>query len=52
MTANGTESGQRVVRVAVVGSGLAGLTAAALVSSSDISGDVKFECHLFEKVRF
>jgi predicted NAD/FAD-binding protein len=47
------DSGKRVVRVAVIGSGLAGLTAAALLSSQDItsSDNVKFECHLFEKVR-
>jgi hypothetical protein len=43
---------ERVVRVAVIGSGLAGLTAASLLSSADISlrGNARLECHLFEKV--
>jgi flavin-dependent dehydrogenase len=45
----------RTVKVAVVGSGLAGLTAAHLLSTQktepDTDGeDLKFEVHLFEKV--
>ena len=50
---------KRVVRVAVVGSGLAGLTAAYLLSTAPkrrcetTSGSegVEFEVHIFEKVR-
>ncbi|TDL28936.1 hypothetical protein BD410DRAFT_781495 [Rickenella mellea] len=38
----------RTVKVAVVGSGLAGLTAAHLVATSS-TDDVEFEVHLFEK---
>ncbi|THU87771.1 hypothetical protein K435DRAFT_804053 [Dendrothele bispora CBS 962.96] len=40
----------RIVKVAVVGSGLAGLTAAHLLSDS-INRDVLFDVHLFEKAR-
>lgn len=40
----------RTVKVAVVGSGLAGLTAAYLLSNAPSSSDVEFEVHLFEKV--
>jgi len=39
----------RTVKVAVIGSGLAGLTAAHLVSQP-CEGDVEFEVHVFEKV--
>ncbi|KAK7064731.1 hypothetical protein R3P38DRAFT_56509 [Favolaschia claudopus] len=39
----------RTVRVAVVGSGLAGLTAAYLLASSHLEDGVEFEVHLFEK---
>ena len=50
---------KRVVKVAVVGSGLAGLTAAYLLSNAHTrrgertSGGegVEFEVHIFEKVR-
>jgi predicted NAD/FAD-binding protein len=39
------------VKVAVIGSGLAGLTAAHLLSTTEAdSDDVAFEVHLFEKV--
>jgi protoporphyrinogen oxidase len=38
----------QTVKVAVVGSGLAGLTAAHLLNGS--KSGVKFEVHLFEKV--
>jgi predicted NAD/FAD-binding protein len=38
----------RTVKVAVIGSGLAGLTAAYLLSRS--KSEVVFEIHLFEKV--
>jgi protoporphyrinogen oxidase len=42
----------RTVKVAVVGSGLAGLTAAHLLSvAKPKNGNVEFEVHLFEKVR-
>lgn len=41
-------NGPRTVKVAVVGSGLAGLTAAHLLSSSQ--SNVDFEVHVFEKV--
>lgn len=42
----------RTVKVAVVGSGLAGLTAAYLLATKPevTDSDVKFEVHLFEKV--
>lgn len=40
----------RSVKVAIVGSGLAGLTAAYLLSHTHSAGDVEFEVHLFEKV--
>ncbi|KAJ7642303.1 hypothetical protein B0H17DRAFT_1105093 [Mycena rosella] len=42
-------SSPRTVNVAVVGSGLAGLTAAYLLASSHPDSDVRFEVHLFEK---
>ena len=43
----------RVVKVAVIGSGLAGLTAAYLLSEKQVvEEEVEFEVHLFEKVRF
>lgn len=42
---------KRTVKVAIIGSGLAGLTAAFLLSSaSDESRDVEFEVHVFDKV--
>lgn len=41
---------ERVVKVAVVGSGLAGLTAAYLLSNVTSTSGVQFEVHLFEKV--
>ena len=40
----------RTVKVAVIGSGLAGLTAAYRLSKSSCLDDVEFEVHLFEKV--
>lgn len=42
----------RTVRLAVVGSGLAGLTAAHLLKRplENTFADVEFEVHLFEKV--
>jgi predicted NAD/FAD-dependent oxidoreductase len=42
----------RTIRVAIVGSGLAGLTAAHLLVSSRLDTDVEFDVHLFEKVRY
>jgi flavin-dependent dehydrogenase len=43
--------GKRTVKVAIIGSGLAGLTAAFLLSSANSeSGDVEFEVHVFDKV--
>ncbi|KAJ7924471.1 hypothetical protein B0H13DRAFT_1978624 [Mycena leptocephala] len=42
----------RTVKLAVVGSGLAGLTAAHLLVSSRLDTDVEFDVHLFEKVRY
>lgn len=39
----------RTVRVAVVGSGLAGLTAAYLLAASHPENDIAFDVHLFEK---
>lgn len=42
---------RRVVRVAIVGSGLAGLTAAYLLSTvpENALGNVRIEVHLFEQ---
>jgi succinate dehydrogenase/fumarate reductase flavoprotein subunit len=42
---------KRTVKVAVVGSGLAGLTAAYRLAKTPCIGDVEFEVHVFEKVR-
>ena len=44
----------RTVKLAVVGTGLAGLTAAHLLKRplKGASADVEFEVHVFEKVRF
>ncbi|KAL1747345.1 hypothetical protein HDZ31DRAFT_32185 [Schizophyllum fasciatum] len=39
----------RTVKVAIIGSGLAGLTAAHLLARTSKEGDVRFEVHLFEK---
>ena len=39
----------RTVKVAVVGSGLAGLTVAHLLSNTELR-DLEFEVHVFEKV--
>lgn len=41
----------RTVKVAVVGSGLAGLTAAHLLTKPSEDDEIKFEVHIFEKVR-
>lgn len=38
------------MKVAVIGSGLAGLTAAYRIARAEKLGDVAFEVHLFEKV--
>jgi protoporphyrinogen oxidase len=40
----------RTVKVAVIGSGLAGLTASYLLTKQTQQSDVEFELHLFEKV--
>ena len=42
----------RTVKLAVVGTGLAGLTAAYLLKRPLEDADVEFEVHVFEKVRF
>ena len=44
------QSNKRTVKVAVVGSGLAGLTAAYRLAQGSDHGDVHVEVHLFEKV--
>lgn len=42
---------KRTVKVAIIGSGLAGITAAfLLLSANHESSDVEFEVHIFEKV--
>lgn len=41
----------RTIKVAVVGTGLTGLTAAHLLKKP-LDEDVEFEVHVFEKVRF
>lgn len=41
----------RTVKVAVVGTGLAGLAAAHLLTKEREGDTVNFEVHLFEKVR-
>lgn len=41
----------RTIKVAVVGSGLAGLTSAWLLTRSMKKKDVEFEVHIFEKVQ-
>lgn len=41
---------ERVVKVAVIGSGLAGLTAAFLLSSAKTCDNLRFDVHIFEKV--
>jgi flavin-dependent dehydrogenase len=41
----------RTVKVAVVGSGLAGLTAAHLLTKPLEDDEINFEVHIFEKVR-
>ncbi|EKM60339.1 uncharacterized protein PHACADRAFT_246202 [Phanerochaete carnosa HHB-10118-sp] len=43
------QSGKRTVKVAVVGSGLAGLTAAYRLAQGSDHGEVHVEVHLFEK---
>lgn len=40
----------RIVKIAVVGSGLAGLTTAHLLSRTPRHTDVEFDVHVFEKV--
>ena len=42
----------RTVKVAIIGSGLAGLTASHLLARPvENEGDVRFEVHIIEKVR-
>jgi len=41
----------RTVKVAVVGSGLAGLTVAHLLTKPSEGNEINFEVHIFEKVR-
>jgi predicted NAD/FAD-binding protein len=40
----------RIVKVAVVGTGLAGLTAAYLLSQTQPAAHAKIEVHVFERV--
>lgn len=40
----------RIVKVAIIGSGLAGLTAAHLLNLPRQDDGVEFEVHIFEKV--
>ena len=40
----------RVVKVAIIGAGLAGLSAGYLLSNADKKPGLLIKCHLFEKV--